>query len=221
MAFAWWSMLYLARSLCVGIRWHCCSLCYCILSVVVFVLTLASLWLIPLVLLVCAFMYFVAFMSRPFVGVLATLRRGDSIDLVSAFLVIGCLHTVNFGVLVWCPFLWIALVGVVVYLCCAFVASAALCLVFLTSAFLCLHLFFSRWFFIWFSACLRRPLATSVQCSYLVSFDYGLREYLSCYYVALATLLPNAFACCSLVPNIMFSCGFLFETLWGHICAFG
>ena len=65
------------------------------------------------------------------------------------------------------------------------------------------------------------PQAFSDLCSYLVSFDYGLREYLSCYYVGLATLLPNAFACCSLVPNIMCSCGFLYETLWGHICVFG
>ena len=57
--------------------------------------------------------------------------------------------------------------------------------------------------------------------SYIVPFDYGLREYLSCYYLAFVTFMPNAFACCSFVLNIIFSRGFLFQTLWGHFCVFG
>ena len=166
-------MAFLLWSLLVGIRWHCCSLCEFFLSVAVSLLTLASLWLIPLVLLTCACLRFVASMSRPFVGVLAALRRGESIDSISAFVFIGCLHAVNFGVLLWCPCFWIAFVGVIGYFCCAMVASAALCLVFLTSACLCLDLFLSRWCCIWFSALLRRPLSSSVVILYLLSKACG------------------------------------------------
>ena len=166
-------MAFLLWSLLVGIRWHCCSLCEFILSVAVSLLTLASLWLIPLVLLTCACLRFVASMSRPFVGVLAALRRGESIDSVSAFVFIGCLHAVNFGVLLWCPCFWIAFVGVIGYFFCAMVASAVLCLVFLTSACLCLDLFLSRWCCIWFAALLRRPLSSSVVILYLLIMGCG------------------------------------------------
>ena len=145
-----------------------CSLCEFILSVAVTVMILALLGLIPLVLLSCALLHFASIMSRPFVGVLAALRRGESIDSVSAFLFIACIHSVNYGVLLWYPCFWIAFVGVIGYFCCAMVGSAALFLVFLTSACLCLDLFMSRWCCIWFAALLRRPLSSSVVILYLL-----------------------------------------------------